>query len=337
MLATLGLLTAALAWGSVIPVLNLLLPVWDPVFLAAIRYLLAAPVFVILLRLLERGPLLPAGVPQWRLWVLGAVGVGLFAPLFTLGIAHANPVVAAVVSAAAPVVAVIVARVFFAIPLDRSILPAIVLAVIGGGLATWSPDDAGHVFAIRGGEILMLLATACWAWYSIAAQRWLGGMSQLRITGLTLAPGAVIVTAIYLLLGAVGLAELPPAAPRDALDAALLGWVVLASVVLGVFLWHYGVRHVGVVVAALYMNLVPVVAVAILAALGTPPSWNQLAGGALVVAGVIYVQLRQFARRRPAAALRSRSVVHSAKGNAEPGTASRPMFQARVMRGRRPR
>lgn len=296
----LGLMVVAFAWGSVIPAINLLLPVWDPFFLAAIRYLLGAPIFLILLRLLERGPLLPGSLPQWRLWVLGGVGVGLFAPLFTLGIAHSNPVMAAIVSSAGPIVASIVARLFFAIPLDRSTFPAIALALVGGAIAAWNPADADAGFELRGGEFLMLLASACWAWYSIAAQRWLAGMSQLRITGLTLAPGAVFLIAIYLLLGWVGIAERPPAAPRGGLDLAVLGWITLFAVVLGVFLWNYGVRHVGVVIASLYMNLVPVVAVLILAALGTPPTPNEVVGGMLVVSGVAYVQLRQFGRRRRA-------------------------------------
>ena len=298
--ATIGLLVVAFAWGSIIPAMNLLLPVWDPFFLSAIRYLLGAPIFLILLRVFEPGPLIPGGVPQWRLWTLGGVGVGVFAPLFTLGIAHSNPVMAAIVSAMGPITAAIVARAFFAMPLDRSILPALVLAVVGGGLALWDPAALDGGFEIRGGEILMLLATGCWAWYSIAAQKWLHGLSQLRITGLTLAPGAVIITAIYLLLGAAGFADLPPAAPRGIGDVAVLFWVVLMAVVLGVFLWHYGVRHVGVVVASLYMNLVPIVAVAITAVLGTPPTWNQVLGGLLVVLGVAYIQLRQARRRRRA-------------------------------------
>src|SRR3546814_21150199 len=100
--ANLGLLFVALAWGSIIPALNLLLPVWDPYFLSAGRYLVGAPIFLILLRLFEPGPLLPRSVAQWRLWVLGGVGIGAFAPLFPLGVAHAPPVMAAIVSACGP-------------------------------------------------------------------------------------------------------------------------------------------------------------------------------------------------------------------------------------------
>ena len=36
--ANLGLLLTMIAWGSMIPALNLLLATWDPWFLAAVRY-----------------------------------------------------------------------------------------------------------------------------------------------------------------------------------------------------------------------------------------------------------------------------------------------------------
>src|SRR5450432_3790518 len=107
--ANLGLLATTAAWGTMIPVLNLLLPRWDGFFLAAARYGLALPFLLAALKLREPGRLLPAGVPRWRILVLGAVGIGAFAPLFTLGVAHANPVTAAILSASGPVIALFVA------------------------------------------------------------------------------------------------------------------------------------------------------------------------------------------------------------------------------------
>lgn len=293
--ANLGLLLTVIAWGSMIPVLNLLLPTWDPFFLAALRYSLGAPVFILLLLLLERGKLVPGGVAAWRLWLLGGIGIGVFAPLFTLGVANANPITAAIVSATGPAVAAIVAWSTYRIPLERGMIPAILLAIAGGVLATYEPDSTGSPFALRGGEILIVLASACWAWYSLVAQHWLRGWSQLRISGITMVTGSVVSIAIYLLASLAGLADMPPALPARLLDLGLFAWVILICVVAGVFLWNLGVRSVGVVVASLFLNLTPVAAILISALLGVRPTLPQLLGGALVLGGVLHAQLR----RRP--------------------------------------
>src|SRR5882672_4082606 len=134
--ANLGLLATTAAWGTMIPVLNLLLPRWDAFFLAAARYGLALPFLLAALKLREPGRLLPAGVAPWRILVLGAVGIGAFAPLFTLGVAHANPITAAILSASGPVIALFVAWLVDRAPVDRRLLPGIMLVVIGGAVAT---------------------------------------------------------------------------------------------------------------------------------------------------------------------------------------------------------
>ena len=83
-----------------------------------------------------------------------------------------------------------------------------------------------------------------------------------------------------------------------------LSWVTVGAV----FLWNFGVSRLGVVVASLFLNLVPVSAVLIAAAMGTAPTLTQLVGGLLVLAGVLQAQLRRLrlARRagRAATALR---------------------------------
>lgn len=300
LLANLGLLVTALAWGSQIPLMNVLFERWDPYFLAALRYVLAVPVLLAILFLVEPMRGLGRAALSRPVWILGFL-LGLFVPLYSLGIAHSNPNTAAILGSAGPVVAAIVAWIGFRLPLERSMIPAILLAMVGGGLATYDPGRAGSPFDIRGGEILIVIAAAIWAWYSLAAQRWLAGWSQLRISALTLLPGAVFSTLIYLAVAAIGLAPLPPPWPRDAVDAGLLAWLVLVSVVAGTLGWNYGVRHLGVIVASLYLNFIPVFAIGITTALGTPPTAMQLLGGALVLAGVMQSQLRHLRWRRGAA------------------------------------
>jgi drug/metabolite transporter (DMT)-like permease len=299
--ANLGMLFTAFAWATQIAAFSILFENWDPYFLAPLRYAWATPVLLVILKLAERGPVLPGPVRWDRLWLLGAFGIGLFSPIFVLGLAYSNPVTAAIFTSAAPAVAAIVERIFFKLPLDRYMIPAILLAVVGCMLATYDPAKAGNPFDLHGGEPLLILAAGMWAWYSVAAQRWLEGWSQLRISVVTLVPGTLVAILVYLLAGAVGLADLSPNPARSMTDLGLHAWVALACVSAGFVFWNNGVRVLGVVVASLFLNLVPVFALGTLALLGHPPTWMQLAGGGLVVAGLAQAQLRQLKLRRLAA------------------------------------
>jgi drug/metabolite transporter (DMT)-like permease len=205
-------------------------------------------------------------------------------------------VTAVILSAAAPVVGAAVGRIFFGLPFDRRMTPAVVLAVVGAMLATYDSAAPGIPFALTGGEFLLVAAMACWNWYSLAAQRWLAGMSQLRVTGLTAIPGGMILIVVYAAASGLGLAEFPPAAPRDIGDALIVLWTVCGCIVGGILLWHWGVKQFGIVVPNLYMNLVPIVAIGLSAMIGYVPTPTQLAGGGLVVSGILLSQLTRIRR-----------------------------------------
>ena len=290
--ANLGMLLVALSWGTMIPSMKHLLLGWDPYFLALARYGLAVPPMLVLLRLTERDLPWYAGFAPWRWWLLGMVGIGFFPPLYTVGLAHCNPVTAAILSSTSPAVTAIVGRLGFRLPIPARMAPGILLTILGCGYATYDPGLGGLPFDLRGGEILIIVASACWSWYSIAAQRWLVGCTQLRIAGVTTTIGSLVLIAIYLIAGALGSAEVPAAIPGNWLDLGLFLWLALVPVMLGNILWHHGVRRLGPVIAALFMNLMPISAVLITAALGVIPSVQQIIGGIAVLAGIMLAQLR---------------------------------------------
>lgn len=289
-----GLLLLALLWGTMVPSVAHLLSVWDPYFLAAFRYIAAAPLMWAAVLLMQgRGDPVPhASVrPGWRLWPLGVIGIGLYSTLFTVGVQHCHPVTAAILSATSPAIAAIVDLVIFRVPLDRRMLPAILLAIIGTAMATVH-FGAGDMFDFRGGEILIAAAIACWSWYSTAAQRWCHGWSQVRITASTMATGGVGLVFIYAIAAGLGAASFPPPLDAASTDWLVLAWVTVALVAFGVFLWNFGVKRVGVVVASLYLNLIPIVSIAIFAFFGIEPTWPQAMGGVLVIAGVVLSELQ---------------------------------------------
>ena len=136
---------------------------------------------------------------------------------------------------------------------------------------------------------------------SLAAQRWLQGWSQLRIAAMTTSTGSVFTIAVYVVAGLLGAAHLPPALPSSWQDAAILAWIVVVLVAIGLIAWNHGVNRSGIVVALIYLNMMPVVAIAITALLGTPPRLFQIIGGALVIAGVLQSQLRRLRASKRAA------------------------------------
>ena len=307
-LANLGLLVVAFAWGSQIPVLTVLFEHWDPYFLAAARYVLAVPVLLLLWRVLEPRQFDLRGLLSLRVWILGTA-LGLFVPLYTLGVAHADPNTAAIIGSTGPVIAGLVAWIGFGQPIERSMWPAIVLALAGGVLATYEPGTNGNGFDIRGGEFLIILASICWTWYSLAAQRWLGAWSQLQISVITMVPATFVSILVYAGAILLNAAPWPVAPPRSALDVGLMLWMVAMAVIAGLIFWNHGVRKLGIVITSLYLNFVPVFAILIVTLMGTPPRLVQLLGGALVLIGLVQSQMRHLPGRtaRPAAGDAGRS------------------------------
>jgi drug/metabolite transporter (DMT)-like permease len=298
-LGNLALVAVAFAWGTMIPVITHLARTWDPFFLGAVRYVGGVPLLYAALWLAE-GFARPAVRPAvWRALVPGWFGLGGFAFIYTIGVAHSNPVIAAVLSAANPVIAAFVGGVIFRIPFDRRLTPAVVLAVVGCAIASidWSGGDLS--LELRGGEPLVLIASSLWAWYSIAIHRWLGGWSQLRKAANTMAHGAVPLIVGYFAARELGWAQAAPAMPAG-WDLGIFVWMIAGSVVIGLLLWNFGVAKTNLVIASLYTNLVPVVAVALLAVGGEAPTLAQIAGGVLVIGGVAWSEWRLLRARAAA-------------------------------------
>src|SRR5512144_93742 len=97
--ANLGLLITVFAWGSMIPCVNAMVPGWNPFLLTSLRYVIAGPLFLLIVAFMESRHGLGRALANCRVWLLGAVGVGMFGPLLIVGFAHTNPITAAVLSA----------------------------------------------------------------------------------------------------------------------------------------------------------------------------------------------------------------------------------------------
>lgn len=281
------LFATSVIWGSFFPLLDRLLAGWDALSLAAARLGIAAFGLVIVLVLREGWRALAGPLPWRRIWLAGGCGLAGFTLFITFGIETSGPVPAAVISTASPVIALLMAWALGRMHLKRQTLAGVGLAVGGGLLVVFDPAGARE---FRGGEIFVLIAAVAWVWQSLMSQVWFAGFSRLRVAALLATTGA---TTLALVAAAAGLAGLTaPAADLSLGALAILAYLGLIGAGLGNFLWYFGVSRLGVTVASMYNNLIPVFAVLVALALGTVATWYQLAGGALILAGVAWAQRR---------------------------------------------
>lgn len=295
-LARLGILTTVCLWALQFPLLHELAENWDPYSITAVRYPFAVVVLFAAQAVLLRSPSPPTPVAFHRKALLGA-SMAMFGVLFTVGLAIGDPVSSAIISAAGPITAAFVAWLVRGDIPSRGVVIALFLVVPGALLATLdlagdSPRSTQDVL----GALLVFFAGVSWSWYSLKAQDWLRGLPQLTLTArsvLWCCPFAILT---FLVAHALGVTHWDyQSAPER--DAQLFLIVTLGPLVIGVMLWNFSVSRLGLTVTALHLNLVPVVAMLIAYTQGFVPEARQVAGMALVIAGVTFGQLSGRVRR----------------------------------------
>jgi drug/metabolite transporter (DMT)-like permease len=304
---TLAYLAACLLFGLNLPLSAELLKHFDPFWLSPLRYLVSAVMLAGML-LLTLGPRqLRSPVPLWRVAVL-SLCVAAFLVLYNLGLYRSGPLTVAAISAGSPVYVAVVSRLMTGARLERGFWGATVLTLVGAGIAiSGRAGSAGvggtaQAFSLGGGEILVVLGICSWTAYSILAQRWFEpGTPQLRRTFLTTVGALPWLLLFWAGARAIGLVGPPNLNPAPVQVAQLLVAAVFCTG-LATVAWNIGVNRLGIQSGGLWQNTVPVFAVLIaLLVFGVQPLAEQLVGGAVVLAGVLYMQWQRLRRTRPAA------------------------------------
>ncbi len=303
---TLAYLAACLLFGLNLPLSAELLKHFDPFWVSPLRYLVSAVMLGGML-LLSLGPRqLRSPIPLWRVAVL-SLCVAAFLVLYNLGLYRSGPLTVAAISAGSPVYVAVVSRLMTGARLERGFWGATVLTLLGAGIAisgrarAVTPDGGQVAFSLQGGEILVVLGICSWTAYSILAQRWFEpGTPQLRRTFLTTVGALPWLLLCWAGARAIGLVGPPNLNPAPLQVAQLLVAAVFCTG-LATVAWNIGVNRLGIQSGGLWQNTVPVFAVLIaLLVFGVQPLAEQLVGGAVVLAGVLYMQWQRVRSTRAA-------------------------------------
>ena len=296
-------LVPAFGWGAMFPIADSAIKRVDPFHLTAIRYLLAATGFLALLWAVEGARALRLEGRGVELWAFGSAGIAGFNLLAFAGLERTTPEHAALIVATSPLMTLLIDAAL-ARRAPRPVTLGFVLVALAGVLLVIGHGDPAAVLhgGVNGGDLLVLAGTVTFVVYTFGARRF-GSYTSLRYTALSATGGTVTVLAVTAFAAAAGWLTTPSGG-----DVAAIWWQLAYIVVIGalaaVLAWNEGVKRLGAPNAALFMNLVPVVAFTIAIVRGYHPEGMELLGAAVTVAALIGANLtsRPQDRRRPVSA-----------------------------------
>ncbi len=287
------LVLVALAWGGTFIGVRVLATAMAPSNAAVWRYVIASVVLLLLVFVREGGLPRLTRVQWLGVAVLGATGVAAFNFLFMLGMHTVPASRGSLVVALNPAATLVGAALFLHERLTRNKILGIVIALFGVSVVL-GHGDPRHLLdgGIGQGEAALFGCVLAWAAYTLLGKRVLKGLTPLAATTYAALIGTVLLAVVALVLGEFRIPEL---SWRVGIAFAFVGVIGTALA----FVWFYeGVLAIGPARAAVFINLVPVFAIALgVLLLGEPLEWSMLAGGAIVVVGIYLINRPQAVSR----------------------------------------
>ena len=254
-------------------------------FTAAFGRFLVASICLLLLVWRVEGRLPRLKPRQWGLvGLLGLTGIFSYNAFFFAGLQFVEAGRAALIIALNPVAIALGSALFLREPLTPKKILGIVISLLGAAwVITQGQPIAAFQTGLGLGELLILGCVLSWMAYTLTGKAVMGRLSPLVSSTYGCLAGTVLLAGPAVASGALG-------------QFAQMGLPALASLVyLGVlgtavgFCWYYdGVLAIGPARAGVFINLVPVSAIILGAAiLKEPIALSVLLGGLLVVGGVL--------------------------------------------------
>ncbi|HEX9443319.1 MAG TPA: EamA family transporter [Candidatus Binatia bacterium] len=268
-------------WSSNFIVGKALVGKVPPWTLNAGRFAVAALILLPLLVYRKEWPPRKTWLP---LLLMSLTGVFAFNAVLYIGLRYTSAINATLVNATTPITTTLIARLLIREEITRRRVVGIALSFAGIGWIV----GRGSLAALAGldfnpGDVIVFCATSLWGFYMVMAKPMMRRMSPLTLTSVTTVVGAAF------LIPAAAL-ELH-SHPVDLLQTE----IILAILYLGIFpsflsflLWNRSIRIFGPSRASLAYNTLPLFAVVLSEIfLGEPLKGYQIAGGIVIIAGVI--------------------------------------------------
>ncbi|WP_087873518.1 DMT family transporter [Arthrobacter globiformis] len=257
----------------------------DPLSLVLLRWSLAVVPLLAIAQMVER--------PQWRqvlaawpwlvaLSVFGLLGYNLL--LYT-ALEHTDPFSASLINAFNPALITLAAAAFLRERLTGRAVGGVLIALTGV-LLVLSNGDAGKMLQVGfgAGELFMIAAIAAWSAYTITG-RLAPPLPPITATAAQAAITVVVLTPLSLAAGG-------PALPATQGAITSLAFIAVFPSVLSYLLWNRALTVIPAGNAGVFLNLITVFTALFTILSGHPYSMAQIAGGVIVIAGILLTSAR---------------------------------------------
>ena len=256
-----------------------------PLWIASLRFVLASlSLLPFVWSVMVRQGIRLRDLPWPQLFVIGSLQTAGVMAFLNIGMIATTSSTAAILMASNPFVVVILARVFLgeqiAVPAFLGLLLAFagVVVCIGGT----GPERSG----VGQGEVLVMLASCCWAISTVLNKKFDLAISPWVITFWQMLVGSAILAVI------ATASRQPISLPVTAYHWGALIWLAIPASTGAMGLWFAALRVGGSVQTSGFLFLCPLFAAIIAFGLKHQvPRWNEVAGGAAIAIG-LYIMSR---------------------------------------------
>lgn len=294
-IADINLLLVVLLWGVNLPIMKFALGRVDKYAFNAMRLTLSVVALGLIVYLLK-SPIIdrsegarPARLQWLNIFLFAMLTAFGYQVLFLVGIDSTSAGNTALILSAIPMWIAVLSYFFLKERLSFGAWVGLTIAVTGVLVVTLSKSQLSSQNNTLGGNLLVSLAALCWAIGSVWSKPMMKNISPIALTFYSIA----LTLPLHFLIVPNLVVEIGNAFSDPLLLTALVYSGVFSTGVASA-LWNVGVKQVGPSHAAGFQNLVPLIALAASWVLiGEIPFALQIAGGVLIIAGLVILRTRR--------------------------------------------
>ncbi|MFB9869114.1 DMT family transporter [Vreelandella sulfidaeris] len=276
-------LATVLIWSGNMTINQLSVSAIAPSSIAFLRWLLALAVmtpFVLPAALRHRDEIRR----QWpRLALLGLLGMGLWQGLAYVAAETTSATNMGILAAMVPLLTVLLSALILREPPTLGGVVGGMLAFIGVTVLLGRGNPLSLLqLQVAFGDALMVVAATCYALYGVMLKRWAMNLPPWVMLYAQVCFAVLILLPPYLM---------GPMTPVNGQNIWLILYAGIPASIITTFLWMRAVRQIGANQSSIFINLMPLFSALIaMAFLGEHVAGFHVAGGLLILAGVIMAQ-----------------------------------------------